>query len=433
LFSRSDIIRTVRELAQLRYFNPETLEPVPQPNPTDGTVDIEYKVEETSSDQFELSGGWGAGTLVGTIGLSFNNFSTRNIFKKKSWRPLPSGDGQKLSVRAQSNGRYYQSYNFSFTEPWLGGKKPTAFSISLYHSIQSNGLNKKDENRQSITINGITIGISKRIKWPDDYFILSYGISLQNYILNDYYSLFEFSDGYSNNLASYITLSRNSIDQPIYPRKGSEVSLLFQATPPYSWSLWSDKDYTNVSDQDKYRWIEYHKWKFSSSFYTALAGNLVLSTRFRFAFLGYYNKDIGYSPFERYYVGGDGLSGYAMDSRELVGLRGYGNNTLTPRGPNGYIGATIYDKFTFELRYPISLNPNATIYALGFLEAGNAWLKFEDFNPFSMYRSYGLGVRIYLPMFGLLGLDWGYGLDEVSGVRGANEGQFHFSINQSID
>ncbi len=433
LFSRADIIRTTRELAQLRYFNPETLEPVPLPNPTDGTVDIEYKVEETSSDQFELSGGWGAGRLVGTIGLSFNNFSTRNIFKKNAWRPLPSGDGQKLSVRAQSNGRYYQAYNMSFTEPWLGGKKPNSFSVSLYHSVQSNGYDNDNPLRQAITINGVTVGLSKRVKWPDDFFVLSYGLSLQNYVLENYYSLFSFSDGYSNNLNAFFTLARNSIDQPIYPRGGSEVSLSLQVTPPYSWSIWSDKDYSDVSDQYRYKWIEYHKWKFRTSYYQSLAGNLVLSTRFRFAFLGYYNKDIGYSPFERYYVGGDGLSGYALDSRELVGLRGYANNTLTPRGPDGYIGATMYDKFTVELRYPVSLNPSATIYAQAFLEAGNAWLDFKEFNPFSLYRSAGFGVRIYLPMFGLLGLDWGFGLDEVPGLDDANGGQFHFSINQSID
>ena len=433
LFSRSDIIRTVRELAQLRYFNAETLEPVPKPNPVDGTVDIEYKVEENSSDQFELSGGWGGGYIVGTLGLSFNNFSTRKFFKKGAWRPLPSGDGQKLAIRAQSNGKYYQAYNLSFTEPWLGGKKPNAFSIGVYHSIQSNGLNKDDPSRSSIKIYGISIGLSKRLRWPDDYFILSQGLSLQNYSLDNYSGIgqLNFKNGYANSLSYNIGVARNSIDAPIYPRSGSEISLALQLTPPYS--LFSNKDYSDVTDQEKYKWIEYHKWKFKVSYFLNVFDNLVLSTRFRFAFLGYYNKDVGYAPFERYYVGGDGLSGYSIDSREVVGLRGYNNNSLTPRGPAGYIGATMYDKFTVEMRYPVSLNPNATIYMLGFLEAGNAWLEFDKFNPFSMHRSAGVGVRIFLPMFGLLGLDWGYGFDEIPNMPGANKGQFHFSINQSID
>ncbi len=433
LFSRSDIIRTVRELAQLRYFNAETLEQVPKPNPVDGTVDIEYKVEENSSDQFELSGGWGGGYIVGTLGLSFNNFSTRKFFKKGAWRPLPSGDGQKLAIRAQSNGKYYQAYNLSFTEPWLGGKKPNAFSIGVYHSIQSNGLNKDDPSRSSIKIYGISIGLSKRLRWPDDYFILSQGLSLQNYSLDNYSGIgqLNFKNGYANSLSYNIGVARNSIDAPIYPRSGSEISLALQLTPPYS--LFSNKDYSDVTDQEKYKWIEYHKWKFKVSYFLNVFDNLVLSTRFRFAFLGYYNKDVGYAPFERYYVGGDGLSGYSIDSREVVGLRGYNNNSLTPRGPAGYIGATMYDKFTVEMRYPVSLNPNATIYMLGFLEAGNAWLEFDKFNPFSMHRSAGVGVRIFLPMFGLLGLDWGYGFDEIPNMPGANKGQFHFSINQSID
>ncbi len=439
LFNRSDIIRTQRELAQLRYFDQEKLSVNPKPNPQDGTVDIEYVVEETSSDQIELSGGWGMDRIVGTLGLSFNNFSFKNFLKKSAWSPLPSGDGQKLSIRAQSNGAYYQAYNASFTEPWLGGKKPNSFTISLYHSIQSNGLPKDNDSRQSITIDGLTLGLGKRLRWPDDYFTLYQAISFQNYYLNNYYSSFLFTDGNSYNFSYNFVLSRNSINQPIFPESGSEVSLSLQLTPPYS--LFSDKDYSALNSTEKYKWIEYHKWKFNAAWFTPLAANktgktkrtLVLASRFKFGFLGMYNTDIGIAPFERFYLGGDGLSGYALDGREIVGLRGYANNSLTPRGTQGYIGGTLFNKYSFELRYPISLNPMATVFILGFAEAGNAWSKFDEYNPFDVKRSAGLGVRIYLPMFGVLGLDWGYGFDEILGVPGANKGQFHFSINNSID
>jgi outer membrane protein insertion porin family len=430
LFSRADIIRTQRELAQLKYFDSEKLSVNPKPNAADGTVDIEYVVEEASSDQVELSGGWGAGRIVGTLGLSFNNFSARNFFKKDSWSPLPSGDGQKLSIRAQSNGTYYQSYNASFTEPWLGGKKPNSFSTSVYHSVQTNGYEKGNDSRQSIVINGISFELGKRLKWPDDYFTLYQGISYQIYDINNY-SSFIFTNGKSNNLNYSAVLGRNSIDAPIFPRTGSEMSVTMQFTPPYS--LMTNKDYSTLSDQEKYKWIEYHKWKVNTSVFTKLAGNLVLNTRLKFGFLGLYNRQIGISPFERFYLGGDGLSGFALDGREVIGLRGYGNNTLTPSNSTGYIGGTMFNKYTFELRYPVSLNPMATVYALGFFEAGNAWSKFKAFNPFDVKRSAGVGVRIYLPMFGLLGLDWGYGFDEIPGNAGANKGQFHFSINQSID
>jgi outer membrane protein insertion porin family len=431
LFNRSDIIRTTRELAQLKYFNPEKIVPDIQPNPTDGTVDIEYVVEETSSDQLELSGGWGMGRIIGTLGVSFNNFSTKRFFKKDAWHPLPSGDGQKLSIRAQSNGSYYQAYNASFTEPWLGGKKPNAFSISGYYSIQTNGLKKSDTLRQSIDISGISIGLGRRLNWPDDFFNIYYELSYRNYKLQNYASTFSFTDGTSNNLNASVTLSRNSIDAPIYPRSGSEILLSLTATLPYS--AFSDKDYSTMEPAEKYKWIEYHKWKFNTSWFIKLAGNLVLNTRTKFGFLGLYNRDIGIAPFERFYLGGDGLSGFALDGRELIGLRGYSNNSVTPRTDDGYVGGTIFSKYTIELRYPISLNPMATVFVLGFVEAGNAWDKFNNFNPFDVKRSAGLGIRVYLPMFGLLGLDWGYGFDEIPGDAGANKGQFHFSINQSID
>ena len=431
LFSRSDIIRTTRELAQLRYFNAETIKPVPTPNPEDGTVDIEYQVEETSSDQVELSGGWGGGMVVGTLGLSFNNFSARNIFKKNAWRPLPAGDGQKLSLRGQTNGKYYYSVSASFTEPWLGGKKPNSLSVSIYHSKQTNGYDSESSDYASLTINGGSVGLGKRLRWPDDYFTIFHSLSLQNYVLNNYGSLFSFSDGYANNLNYSLTIARNSIDAPIYARSGSEISLTLQLTPPFS--MFSSKDYTNLSDQDKFKWIEYHKWKFKASWFFNLTGKWVLNTKARFGFVGFYNSDIGYPPFERFYLGGDGLSGYALDGRELIALRGYGNNTLTPKTGTNYVGGNVYDKFTVELRYPLSLNPNATIYGLAFMEGGNAWKSFKEFNPYNMYKAAGFGVRIFLPMFGMLGLDWGYGFDKVPGFTDAAGGQFHFSINQSID
>jgi len=435
LFSRSDIIRTTRELAQLRFFNPETIEPDIQPNPVDGTVDIIYSIEETSADQIELSGGWGYNRIIGTLGLSFNNFSLRNVFKGKAWRPIPSGDGQKLSLRLQSYGKGYISYSVSFTEPWLGGKKPNAFSVSYYHSLYSNGYSKSNPLRSSFTIDGITLGLGKRLRWPDDYFSVYQAINLQIYNLTNYASIFPVGDGNGkyNNFNYNIIVSRNSIDAPIFPRSGSEVSVGLEVTPPYS--AFDNKDYDNITENEKYKWIEYHKWKIKANFYTKLIGNLVLSTRTQFGFLGAYNNQLGVTPFERFYLGGDGLSGYNnLDGRELIGMRGYGNETITPEYySNSNMGGSIYSKYTFELRYLLSPNPNATIYALSFLEAGNAWANFSDFNPFKIYRSAGFGIRVFLPMFGVLGLDWGYGFDDVPGIPGANKGQFHFSINQSID
>jgi len=432
LFSRSDVIRTTRELAQLRYFNAETIQPTPTPNPENGTVDIEYSVEETSSDQVELSGGWGGGMVVGTLGLSFNNFSARNFFDKDAWRPLPAGDGQKLSIRFQTNGTYYYSVNTSFTEPWLGGKRPNALSVSVYHSVQTNGVASSDATYASLAISGVSVTLGKRLKWPDDYFTLSHGVSFQSYDLHNYSSLFTFANGHSNNFNYNLTIARNSIDAPIYTRSGSTMTLLLQTTPPYSFI--TGKSFAGASDQDKYLLLEYYKWKYNVSWFFNITGKLVLNTRAKFGALGYYNKDIGYPPFERFYVGGDGLSGYALDGRELVGLRGYGNNTLTPQNAAGsYIGGTSYDKLTMELRYPLSLNPSATIFVLTFLEGGNCWSTFKQFDPFNMYKSAGFGVRVFLPMFGMLGLDWGYGFDPVPGNPSAAGGQFHFSINQSID
>lgn len=433
LFSRADIIRTQRELAQLGYFDQEKLGVNPIPDPVNGTVDIEYTVEEKPSDQLELSGGYGANQLVGTLGLSFNNFSARNFFKKGAWRPLPSGDGQKLSLRAQTNGRFYQSYNASFTEPWLGGKKPNSLSVSIFHSIQTSGTTSEGFARQAIKISGIAVGLGKRLKKPDDYFTIYHEVSYQYYILENYGGTFLFSNGTSNNVSFQETISRNSIDAPIYPRSGSQISLSLQFTPPYS--MWNGLDYKTAADSEKYKYIEYHKWKFTSNWFTKLAGNLVLNTKIQYGFLGLYNRDLGPSPFERFYLGGDGLSGFSLDGREIIALRGYTNNSITPVSSDGsQVGGTIFDKYTFELRYPVSLNPSATIFFTTFAEAGNSWLNFKQFNPFSMKRSIGAGIRIFLPVFGILGLDYGYGfdIDQIPNYPENDHGQFHFSIGQQF-
>lgn len=435
LFSRSAIIRTTRELSQLRYFNPEKIVPDVVPDPVNGTVDINYTVEETSADQIELSGGWGYGRIIGTLGLSFNNFSLKNLFNAGAWRPVPSGDGQKLSLRVQSYGKGYLSYSASFTEPWLGGRKPNAFSVTYWHSLYSNGLPRNDINRSSFIINGLTIGLGKRLRWPDDYFTLYQAITLQRYDLFQYSQIFTFGSGTGsyNNFSYNIVLSRNSISQPIYPRNGSEVSISLELTPPYS--LVDGRNYLTLDESERYKWVEYHKWKLNFAFYTEVFEKAVVMARAKYGFLGTYNHDIGITYFDRFYLGGDGLSGYNnLDGREIIGMRGYGNETITPEYAfNKNIGGTIYSKYTLELRYPLSLNPSSTIYAMAFLEGGNSWLNWADFNPFSIYRTAGVGIRVFLPMFGLLGLDWGYGFDEVPGIPSANGSQFHFSINSSID
>ena len=436
LFSRSDIIRTTRELAQLRYFDAEKIVPDIVPNPEDGTVDITYKVEETSADQIELSGGWGYGRIIGTLGLSFNNFSLKNVFKAGSWKPVPSGDGQKLSLRLQSYGKGYLSYSASFTEPWLGGRKPNAFSVTYWHSLYSNGKSKNDPLRSEFVIDGLTFGLGKRLTWPDDFFNLYQAITLQRYDLYQYSQIFLFGSGTGqyNNFNYNIVFGRNSISQPIYPTYGSDVSVSLELTPPYS--LFRSEDYyTGLSSDEMYKWIEYHKWKINATFYTEIFPKAVIMTRAKLGFLGKYDNELAITPFERFYLGGDGLTGYNnLDGREIIGMRGYQNETITPdyfRSKN--IGGTIYAKYTLELRYPLSLNPSATIFALAFVEGGNSWLNFADFNPFAIYRSAGFGVRVFLPMFGLLGLDWGYGFDEVPGIPSASGSQFHFSINSSID
>jgi len=435
LFSRSDIIRSRSDLAALKYFDQEKIVPDVQPNPVDGTVDIEYKVEEAPSDQIELQGGWGYGRVIGTLGLSLTNFSLKDIFKLDAWKPIPMGSGQKISIRFQSYGKGYYSYSLSFVEPWLGGCKPNSFSSSYYHSLYTNGVAKSNSTYMSFKIDGLSVGLGKRLEWPDDYFILSQSINLQMYNLKNYTGIFSFGtgNGQFNNFNYQINLSRRSLDAPIYTRTGSEISMDVAFTPPYSW--FTNKDYKTMTDDAKYKWIEYHKWHFTANWFKTIVGDLVLNTRVKYGFLGSYNDAIGVTPFERFFLGGDGLSSSTnLDGREIIGFRGYSNESMTPDyATNQNLGGTIFNKNTLELRYPISLNPSATIYVLSFLEAGNAWRKFKQFNPFDVKRSVGAGVRIFLPMFGVLGLDYGYGLDDIPGLPSASKGQFHFSINQSID
>jgi outer membrane protein insertion porin family len=442
LFSRTDIIRTQRELAQLNYFNQEAFGINPIQHPEDGTVDIEYAVEEKPSDQIELSGGWGGGRVVGTLGVSFTNFSARNMFKKGAWKPIPTGDGQRVSVRAQSNGLFFQSYNFSFTEPWLGGKKPNALSFNVWRSVQSNGQPKRidgefNELRQSLQITGVQVGFGQRWKKPDDWFTMNLALSYQHFQLNDYGVFFSFSDGTANNLAANFTLARNSISDPIYPVWGSNISLSVKATPPYSSLRGKDEIYyEDLSDQDRFRWVEYHKWKVKAEWYTPLtqsAGEnprtLVLRTHAGIGLIGQYNRAVGLSPFERFYLGGVFLSGYVLDGREIVNLRGFDDLSLTM--PDQNTGAPVIAKYGAELRYPLSTNPSATIYMLAFVDAGKTWADAREFNPFEVYRSAGVGMRIFLPMFGLLGLDYGWRLDDIPTQPNMSRGQFHFSIGMN--
>ncbi|MGC6470576.1 MAG: outer membrane protein assembly factor BamA [Flavobacteriales bacterium] len=418
LFSRTDIMRSQRELATLNYFDPEKLNIDVQPNQEDGTVDLNYIVEEKSSDQIELQGGYGADRILGTFRVSFNNFSAKNLFNKEAWLPLPSGDGQRLSLSASSNGGYFQSYNISFTEPWLGGKKPNSLTVGGYHSITTNGLDRDEEERGAFKVTGASVGLGKRLKWPDDYFTLYQNISLKEYQV-DNYSFGNFVDGTYYNMSYSFVLGRNSVDQPTYPRKGSNMKLSIQMTPPYSL-------FENNSESES-KWVEYHKWNIGSNWFTALTDKLVLKTNLEYGIIGKYNSEESLSQFERFYVGGDGIGGYSLDGREVIALRGYENNSLSPS-----FGATIYNKYTFELRYALSLNPQSPIYALAFMEAGNTWNDANAFDPFEVKRSAGFGIRMMIPMMGIMGVDWGYGFDDITGNPNANGSQFHFSINQQF-
>lgn len=410
LFNRNDIIRTQRELANLGYFDPEQFGVNPIPNPADGTVDIEYTVVEKSSDQIELSGGFGAGRLIGTLGLSFNNFSTKNFFKKGAWQPLPAGDGQRLSLRGQTFGRGFQSYNLSFTEPWLGGKKPTSFTVFSSYSLLTNSLNRDDELYSQTSITSIGVGLGSRLKWPDDYFQIYGEFNYQYYDLQKS-QYFIFTDGYSNNISLKGVLTRTSVSEPIYPRSGSKFTLTAKATLPYSYfDGLGPADYAVMTDQERFKYAEYYKIKFTGEWYAPLTNDkkLVLHPKFGFGFLGAYTPDKGYSPFERFYLGGSGLNGtWQFDGREIIALRGYTGNTPV----SAETGGTVIAKYSLELRYPVSLNPSATIYGLMFAEAGNTWDSFNQFDPFNVKRSAGFGVRLFLPMFGMLGVDFAWGFD----------------------
>ena len=431
-FRRSDVIRSQRQLLQMGYFNQEKMNVIPKTNEADGTVDLEYVVEETSSDQLEMSLGWGSNMFIASLGLTFNNFSFKKFFDKKAWNPIPSGDGQRLAFKIYAN-TWYKQFGASFTEPWLGGRNPNALTVSASYSEYNNNYAKTSNNYYGVKIFSSSVGLGKRLKWPDDYFSLSNTIGYMYYDV-DNYPYFVFTDGYSNSLSYNLSVMRNSTDALIYPRNGSEFLLSAQFTPPYS-LFRQHVDYAAMSDQEKYKWLEYHKWKFNLTYYLNVVDNLVLMVRGKYGFLGQYNPKMGYSPFERFYLGGGGLSSsFVMDGREIIGMRGYADESITPMdGAGNSVGGTVYQKMTFELRYPISLNPTATIYLLTFAEAGNCWGSFREYRPFSMYRSVGVGARIYLSMFGLLGLDWGYGFDAVPGNASANKGQFHFSLNNSID
>ncbi len=441
LFSRTDIIRSVRELATLGHFNPETISPNPIPNAADGTVDIEYALEERANDQLELSGGWGGYYgFMGTIGIRFSNFSMNRFFDKKAWRPVPSGDGQTLQIRAQASGKRYHGYNISFIEPWFGGKKPNSFSVSLYYSksryIGYGDYNTFDESNPYFRTIGASVGLGRRLKWPDDYFTLYHELSYQQYYLNNF-RVGPLYNGHFNLLSLKTVLSRSSQDQMIYPRKGSSLSLSLRVTPPYS--LFQNLDYSTMDVEAKYRNVEFHKWNFKGNWYITLIQNLVLALHAEYGYLGQYNKALGPPPFEKFEVGGDGLSGYDLTGTDVIGLRGYENGSISPRTyyPNSSYGspdANVYNRYYVELRYPFSLNPSATIYGLAYLEGGNAWRTWGEFNPFAIKRSAGLGIRAFLPMFGLLGVDWGYGFDpsNTNPFGGPSAHQWHFVLGQQF-
>ena len=458
LFTQSDFERSIREIASLGQFDAEAImDPNTGwsviPNQGDNTVDVVYNVTEKPSSQLELSGGWGGNTFVATVGVSFNNFSTRRMFEKGAWKPVPLGDAQNLAIRFQTNGTYYTAFSASFTEPWLFGKKPTSLNIGAYYTRQTDSylaLNFYSNNRE-MDVYGISASLGTRLKWPDNYFVLYHGLNWQTYKLRNWYSgYFIFDDGISNNINYSLTLARNSTDQIIYPRQGSDFQFSVQLTPPFSLlrrhdfdsdgnkvqvASYKDINYDNWSSRERFRWIEYHKWKFSGAVYTRLVGDLVLMTRAQFGYLGYYNRNWGYSPFEGFLLGGDGMSGYNTYGSEIIAMRGYENYSLTPYEPSKYnssgyaYAGNVYDKFTVELRYPVILQPSSTIFVLAFLEGGNCWSDIRDFNPFQIKRSAGVGVRIFLPMIGLLGVDWGYGFDNP--VQ-SNRSQFHFMIGQQF-
>jgi outer membrane protein insertion porin family len=447
LYSKDKVVRSVRELGQLGFFDPEQISPdFKDVDPNAGTVDIEYGLVEKGASQIELQGGYGGGGFIGTLGLSFNNFSMRNIFNKREYKPVPMGDGQQLALRLQAS-RFFETYSFSFSEPWLGGEQPVRFSTSISQTTQYryNYMTGLADKSQYFKIRGINFGLARRLQLPDDYFTLSQTIGYQYFDLNNYYTgLFTFGDGVSNNLFYAIALSRNNTyTNPIFPTGGSSFTIGAKLTFPYS--LVNNIDYANLKnqaeyqdangnpdqakiDQERFKWLEYYKLNFEGSWYTRIIDKLILRTHAEFGFLGAYNPDRGNIPFERYFLGGDGLQQYAMDGRETIALRGYENQSLSSRD-----GSTVYNKFSLELRYPITLKPSASIYALSFLEAGNGYNNFREFNPFNSKRSAGFGVRIFMPAFGLLGIDFGYGFDsEVPNDLNPNGWETHFIIGQQF-
>lgn len=421
-FSRTDIIRSQREIINLGYFNPETMEMNTPVNPQRGTVDIEYVVEEKPSDQLELSAGWAGGGrgVIGTLGVSFNNFSVRNIFKKETWSPLPQGDGQRLSLRAQTNGSFFQSYNVSFTEPWLGGKKPTSFTVAGFFNRFAFG-DRAFSNFQKFVIAGGTVTLGTRLKFPDDNFISQTAMTLQNLSLENWgRGLFitddgtVVTDGNYYNFSITQTFTRSTISDPLYPKSGSRFSLAVGVTPPYS--LFNKKDYSELPVDERFKWLEYHKWRFNAEWYTNIFDKFVIKAEAKIGMIDSYNDDIGISPFERFQIGGDGLANQqfgAYTGVDLISLRGYDENELPDNIQNGSVVATpIFNKYTLELRYPLSTNPSSTIYALAFVQGGNSYRSFRDFNPFDVKRSAGMGLRVFLPMFGTLGFDYGLGFDK---------------------
>ncbi|MEO5563898.1 MAG: POTRA domain-containing protein [Chitinophagaceae bacterium] len=446
LFSRSDLIRSQRELANLNYFNQETINPGVVPNSDDGTVDINWKLEEKSSDQLELSAGWGGGIgLTGTLGVTFNNFSIKNIWKKQAWDPLPTGDGQKLSVRVQSNGRAFRSYNFSFTEPWLGGKKRNSLTLAYNNSKYSNAfdyltgrIDRKRSDTNFLKVNGFSVSLGKQLKWPDDYFSLVYTLSFTQYKMRNYPIFQGINDGTSNNLSLKVTLSRSSVFDPIFPRSGSNFTASVQFTPPYS--LFNPD---LVNSANPYKNPEYHKWRFSGEWYVPIGKPMgaeknrqfVLKMAAKYGFMGRYNRDLEYSPFERFQVGDAGLTNnYGLLGYDIIAHRGYpvyenSDPTINPDQQNASRFFTLFNKYQLELRYPLVTNPGSTIYGLTFFEAANGWYDYKDYNPFRLRRSVGVGMRFFLPMFGLLGFDYGIGLDRIQPGQGLkNASKFTFML-----
>lgn len=436
-FNKELLIRSAREIGQLGNFDEQKTEPRPTNiNPADGTVDLVYNVVEKPSDQIELSGGFGGGQLVGTLGLTFNNFALRNLFNLKAYKPLPKGDGQKLSLRGQSSGRTYQNFSFTFSEPWLGGKKPIYFALSAYTQGSSTGqyYPKTSPNYNKLRINGVGITLGKRLNWPDNYFQLNYSLNVDHYDL-DNYGGYLFQNGTSYNIKLTQELSRNSVDVPLYPTSGSNIKLTIQATPPYS--AFNSINYKVATPEERYHFVEYYKWKFDAQWFQRITGKLVLMSQVRFGYLGQYNALVGPSPFERFKLGGDGMQSYQfLQGTDVIGLRGYENFSIVPEGSrlnaNTNQGSAIYNKYTMELRHPVITGQSATIFLLAFAEGGNVWDNFSQFSPFNVRKSVGVGARIFLPIFGLLGLDYGYGFDKIPNQPDANKGHFHFTISQSL-